>query len=37
MIWVIISMEWAGFGAAFGPAIISSLFRKRMTRNAVLE
>ena len=29
----LVSYAWAGFGAAFGPVIILSLFWKRMTRN----
>lgn len=32
----LVSYAWAGFGAAFGPAIILSLFWKRMTRNGAL-
>jgi sodium/proline symporter len=32
----IVSYAWAGFGATFGPAIIISLFWKRMTRNGAL-
>ncbi len=31
-----VSYAWAGFGAAFGPAILMSLFWKRTTRNGVL-
>ncbi|MDY7577010.1 sodium/proline symporter PutP [Herbaspirillum sp. RTI4] len=31
-----VSYAWAGFGAAFGPAIILSLFWSRMTRNGAL-
>ncbi|MGL5514697.1 MAG: sodium/proline symporter PutP [Sporomusa sp.] len=31
-----VSYAWAGFGAAFGPAIIMSLFWNRMTRNGAL-
>lgn len=31
-----VAYAWAGFGAAFGPAIILSLFWKRMTRNGAL-
>src|SRR3546814_10015725 len=27
---------WAGFGAAFGPLVLVSLFWKRMTRNGAL-
>ncbi len=32
----LVSYAWAGFGAAFGPTILFSLFWKRMTRNAAL-
>ncbi|OEF99123.1 sodium/proline symporter [Vulcanibacillus modesticaldus] len=32
----LVAYAWAGFGAAFGPAIILSLFWKRTTRNGVL-
>ena len=32
----LVSYAWAGFGAAFGPALIFSLFWKRMTRNGAL-
>ncbi|HDZ57131.1 MAG TPA: sodium/proline symporter PutP [Pseudomonas xinjiangensis] len=32
----LVSYAWAGFGAAFGPAIILSLFWKRMNRNGAL-
>lgn len=31
-----VSYAWAGFGAAFGPVIIASLFWKRMTREGAL-
>lgn len=31
-----VAYAWAGFGAAFGPTIILSLFWKRMTRNGAL-
>ncbi|WP_425061433.1 sodium/proline symporter PutP [Sporomusa carbonis] len=31
-----VAYAWAGFGAAFGPALIMSLFWKRMTRNGAL-
>jgi sodium/proline symporter len=31
-----VSYAWAGFGAAFGPVIILSLYWKRMTRNGAL-
>ncbi|MDO6804963.1 sodium:proline symporter, partial [Wenyingzhuangia sp. 1_MG-2023] len=30
------SYAWAGFGAAFGPALILSLYWKRMTRQGAL-
>ncbi|WP_209124800.1 sodium/proline symporter PutP [Alkalihalobacillus sp. BA299] len=32
----LVGYAWAGFGAAFGPLIILSLFWKRMTRNGAL-
>ncbi|WP_373186718.1 sodium/proline symporter PutP [Halopseudomonas sp.] len=32
----LVSYAWAGFGAAFGPAVILSLFWKRMNRNGAL-
>ncbi|MDO6426774.1 sodium/proline symporter PutP [Thalassotalea sp. 1_MG-2023] len=32
----LVSNAWAGFGAAFGPVVIGSLFWKKMTRNAAL-
>lgn len=32
----IVSFAWAGFGAAFGPAMIFSLFWKRMNRQGAL-
>jgi sodium/proline symporter len=32
----LVSYAWAGFGAAFGPVIIMSLWWKRMTRNGAL-
>ncbi len=32
----IVAYAWAGFGAAFGPAILVSLFWRRATRNGVL-
>ncbi|MBH9967648.1 sodium/proline symporter PutP [Bacillus sp. V3] len=32
----LVSYAWAGFGAAFGPVVIFSLFWKRMTRNGAL-
>ena len=31
-----VSYAWAGFGAAFGPAILMSLFWKRTTRNGAI-
>lgn len=31
-----VSYAWAGFGAAFGPALLMSLFWRRTTRNGVL-
>ncbi len=32
----LVSYAWAGFGAAFGPVIILSLFWRRMTRNGAI-
>lgn len=32
----LVSYAWAGFGAAFGPVVILSLFWKRMTKNGAL-
>ncbi len=32
----LVAYAWAGFGAAFGPAIVFSLFWKRMTRQGAL-
>ena len=32
----IVAYAWAGFGAAFGPALLACLFWKRTTRNGVL-
>lgn len=32
----LVAYAWGGFGAAFGPAIILSLFWKRITRNGAL-
>ena len=32
----LVSYAWAGFGAAFGPVILLSLFWRRMTRNGAL-
>ena len=32
----LVSYAWAGFGAAFGPVILMSLWWKRMTRNGAL-
>lgn len=32
----LVAYAWAGFGAAFGPIVIFSLFWKRMTRNGAL-
>jgi sodium/proline symporter len=31
-----VSYAWAGFGAAFGPAILLSLYWNRMNRNGAL-
>lgn len=33
----LVSNAWAGFGAAFGPVIIGSLYWKKMTRNGALS
>lgn len=33
----LVAYAWGGFGAAFGPVIILSLFWKRMTRNGALS
>jgi SSS family solute:Na+ symporter/sodium/proline symporter len=35
-IFTLVSNAWAGFGAAFGPVIIGSLYWKKMTRNGAL-
>ena len=32
----LVSYAWAGFGAAFGPVVILSLWWRRMTRNGAL-
>src|SRR5690606_18421160 len=32
----LVAWAWAGFGAAFGPAILLSLYWERMTRNGAL-
>jgi sodium/proline symporter len=32
----LVAWAWAGFGAAFGPAIILSLYDKKTTRNGIL-
>lgn len=32
----LVSYAWAGFGAAFGPAMILSLYWSRMNRNGAL-
>ena len=31
-----VAYAWAGFGSAFGPALIMSLFWRRATRNGIL-
>jgi sodium/proline symporter len=36
MILNIVSYAWAGFGAAFGPLVIFSLYWKRMTTNGAM-
>ncbi|WP_298034846.1 sodium/proline symporter [uncultured Dysosmobacter sp.] len=35
-VFTIVSFAWAGFGAAFGPAILSALFWKRSNRQGIL-
>ena len=32
----LVAWAWAGFGAAFGPAVVLSLYWDRMTRNGAL-
>jgi len=32
----LVSNAWAGFGAAFGPVVIASLYWRKMTKNAAL-
>ena len=32
----LVAYAWAGFGAAFGPAVLASLFWRRTTRNGIL-
>lgn len=32
----LVSYAWAGFGAAFGPAVVLSLYWSRMNRNGAL-
>jgi sodium/proline symporter len=32
----LVSYAWAGFGAAFGPVVVLSLYWKRMTRNGAI-
>ncbi|HPO05321.1 MAG TPA: sodium/proline symporter [Bacillota bacterium] len=36
VIFTVVSFAWAGFGATFGPAMIFSLFWKRMTRSGAI-
>ncbi|MFA6333017.1 MAG: sodium/proline symporter PutP [Methanoregula sp.] len=36
IVFSIVAYAWAGFGAAFGPALLACLFWKRTTRNGVL-
>ena len=36
IVFSIVAYAWAGFGAAFGPALLASLFWKRATRDGVL-
>ncbi|KRT59927.1 sodium:solute symporter family transporter, partial [endosymbiont of Ridgeia piscesae] len=32
----LVAYAWAGFGAAFGPVVVLSLYWRRMSRNGVL-
>ena len=36
MILTIVAYAWAGFGAAFGPLVLLSLFWRRMTLNGAM-
>ena len=36
LVFSLVSYAWAGFGAAFGPVILLSLWWRRMTRNGAL-
>lgn len=36
LVLALVSYAWAGFGAAFGPVIVMSLWWRRMTRNGAL-
>ena len=36
LVLLLVSYAWAGFGAAFGPVILLSVWWKRMTRNGAL-
>jgi len=36
MVLDLVAYAWAGFGAAFGPALLMSLFWEKMTRNGTL-
>jgi len=36
LVFSIVSYAWAGFGAAFGPALLMALFWKRTTRQGAL-
>ena len=36
LVLALVSYAWAGFGAAFGPVVLISLWWKRMTRNGAL-
>ncbi|HAW45539.1 MAG TPA: sodium/proline symporter PutP [Sutterella sp.] len=36
VVFSLVSYAWAGFGAAFGPVVLMSLWFKRMTRNGAL-
>jgi len=35
-VFTLVAYAWAGFGAAFGPALLASLFWKRTTKNGIL-
>ena len=35
-VFAIVSFAWAGFGAAFGPAVLAAIFWKRSNRQGIL-